>query len=137
MTAQDLAALHHAAFVHDRAWNADEFRALLNSPHNHLTTATHGFALWRAVAGEAELLTIATHPDHRRHGIARALMHQWMHTASAQASTAFLEVAADNAPAIALYATCRFETVAHRPGYYPRPDRRVDAWVMRAPLPLL
>jgi ribosomal-protein-alanine N-acetyltransferase len=135
MTPDALADLHRAAFRHDRPWSADEFRALLASPHCHLAPAPHGFALWRAVAGEAELLTIATHPDHQCRGIATALMRQWMHSATAQADTAFLEVAADNDPAITLYARHGFVTVARRPAYYARPATRVDALVMRAPLP--
>ncbi|MEO0380269.1 MAG: GNAT family N-acetyltransferase, partial [Pseudomonadota bacterium] len=86
-------------------------------------------------AGEAELLTIATHPDHRRQGIARALMQDWMRSASALAETAFLELAADNAGAAALYAQFGFECVAQRPNYYVRPDHRIDALILRAPLP--
>ncbi len=137
MTPEALADLHRAAFVTDRAWSADEFRALLDSPHCHLSTARRGFAIWRAIAGEAELLTIATHPHHQRQGIARALMGEWMQAASTHADTAFLEVAEDNAPAIALYAAHHFDTVARRPRYYVRPTTPVDALVMRAPLLLL
>lgn len=137
MTPHTLAALHHAAFSQDRAWSADEFRALLDSPHCHLTTQTQGFALWRAVAGEAELLTIATHPAHQRRGIASALMRAWMAAASTQADTAFLEVAADNQGAVALYAQFGFGQIAQRSNYYARGDHSVDALILRAPLPLL
>lgn len=135
MTPDALATLHRAAFSDERAWAATEFESLLASAHTHLTTAPHGFALWRAVAGEAELLTIATHPDHRRRGTARALMQRWMATASTQADTAFLEVAADNAAAIALYDAFGFKQMARRPDYYKRAATSVDALVMRAPLP--
>lgn len=135
MTPRRLADLHAAAFKVERPWRADEFESLLANPHCHLTTAAHGFALWRAVADEAELLTIATHPAHRRTGIATTLMHDWMHAASTIACTAFLEVAADNVGAIALYDRCGFEEVARRPDYYQRPDTRADAIVMRASLP--
>ena len=135
MTPEALAKLHNAAFSNDRAWSADEFRALLDSPYCHLSTANNGFALWRAIADEAELLTIATHPDHRRQGIATMLMEQWMHTAQDSARTAFLEVAADNAPAAGLYEQFGFEIVARRAGYYKRDNHKVDALIMRAPLP--
>lgn len=135
MTPEDLAALHRAAFVTTRAWSATEFRALLESPHCHATHRDHGFALWRAVADEAELLTIATHPDHRRRGIAADLMARWMDAARTSASTAFLEVAADNAPALALYGRFRFELVARRVNYYRRGDHAVDALILRARLP--
>ncbi|MEQ3707986.1 MAG: GNAT family N-acetyltransferase [Tateyamaria sp.] len=135
MTPEALAKLHDAAFSKDRAWSADEFRALLDSPYCHLSTAQNGFALWRAIAGEAELLTIATHPDHQRQGIGTELMQQWMRTAQDSAGTAFLEVAADNAPATRLYAQFGFEVVSRRAGYYKRDDHKVEALIMRAPLP--
>ena len=135
MTPDALAELHSAAFSKDRAWSADEFRTLIDSPYCHLSTAPKGFALWRAVAGEAELLTIATHPDHQRQGIATKLMYQWMRSAQDHAGTAFLEVAADNAGAIALYGDFGFETIARRPDYYARTNTPVDALVMQAPLP--
>ena len=135
MTPDALAALHRAAFVTDRAWSADEFTALLDSTYCHLTSTQHGFALWRAVAGEAELLTIATHPAHQGRGVGSAVMRAWMDTASANATTAFLEVAADNQTAISLYSRFGFDIVARRPRYYVRPDINVDALVMRARLP--
>lgn len=135
MTPDALAALHAAAFTQDRPWSADEFRSLLDSPHCHLEQRPHGFALWRAVAGEAELLTIATHPDHQRRGIARDLMAAWMTAATALADTAFLEVAADNQPAVDLYEKSGFTVIAHRPDYYARPSGKVTALIMRAPLP--
>lgn len=134
MTPDNLAAVHRAAFTTDRPWSADELHSLLESPHCHLTSEPHGFALWRAVADEAELLTIATHPDYQRRGVAAKLMQKWMTAASATAQSAFLEVAADNAPAIALYERHNFENVARRPRYYARPTTAVDALVMRAPL---
>lgn len=134
MTPEELANLHRAAFTLDRPWSAAEFRDLLDSPLCHLTTAPDGFALWRVVADEAELLTIATHPDHQRQGIAKTLMQQWIMAASSSAKTAFLEVAADNGPAIALYAAYNFEQVAKRPRYYTRTTGQMDALVMRAPV---
>jgi ribosomal-protein-alanine N-acetyltransferase len=135
VNADALAALHRAAFVTDRAWSADEFATLLDSAYCHLNSTEHGFALWRAVAGEAELLTIATHPAHQRRRIATTLMQDWMDAASIRATTAFLEVAADNAPAIALYSRVGFDIIARRAGYYTRAHGGVDALVMRASLP--
>ena len=134
MTPQALAQLHAAAFTSGRPWSADEFASLCAEAHTCLTTAEHGFALWRAVAGEAELLTIAVAPDRQGRGIGTALMRDWMAEAAQQADTAFLEVAADNAPACALYGKCGFAKVAERPAYYSRETGKVDAWVMRAPL---
>jgi ribosomal protein S18 acetylase RimI-like enzyme len=46
----------------------------------------------------------------------------------------FLEVRADNPVAQAMYTAAGFERIAVRPRYY-QPDG-VDAWVMRAELPV-
>ena len=127
--------MHAAAFVQGRPWSAAEFRDLLDAAHSHTSCHAHGFALWRAIAGEAELLTIAVHPDQQGRGIGADLMRDWMRAAASQADTAFLEVAADNGPARALYDRFGFAVVARRPGYYGRGDTRTDALVMRAPLP--
>ncbi|WP_299688849.1 ribosomal protein S18-alanine N-acetyltransferase [uncultured Tateyamaria sp.] len=134
MTAFELARLHAAAFTTERPWSAEEFANLCADRHTHLTTAAHGFALWRAVADEAELLTIAVDPVHQGQGVGHALMQNWMTQAAKLANTAFLEVAADNHAACRLYVKSGFETVAERPAYYARPHGKADAWVMRAPL---
>ena len=129
-----MAALHAAAFVSERAWAAQEFENLLAQPGVAVAHAPHGFALWRAVAGEAELLTIAVDPAHQGQGIGARLMHDWMEAAGVVAQDAFLEVAADNTAACALYAAFGFETVGRRTGYYLRPTTRTDALLMRATL---
>ena len=134
MTPDELAALHHAAFATERPWSANEFAALLKTAHVSSTTCLHGFALVRAVAGEAELLTLAVHPGHRRMGKADWLMASWMATAPAE--TAFLEVAADNLPALGLYRKHGFAESGRRKGYYRRADgTSADAVLMTAALP--
>lgn len=137
MTPEALSEVHRAAFVTERGWSPAEFRDLLDSSHTHLTRATHGFALWRSIAGEAELLTLAVLPAHQGQGIGRHLMHDWMTQASDGADTAFLDVARDNLAACALYARFGFATVATRPRYYARAQGAADALVMRAPLPFV
>ena len=102
MTPDDLADLHGRAFAPARGWNAQEFNALSKSPGTEVFSVTHGFALVRCVAGEAELLTLAVDPVHQRKGIADALMQLWMENCNA--TTAFLEVAEDNIAAKSLYA---------------------------------
>jgi [ribosomal protein S18]-alanine N-acetyltransferase len=137
MTPEEMAELHRAAFTQDRPWTASEFASLLDSPHTHLTTRTGGFALWRSVGGEAELLTIAVEPTRQGTGIGTALMNTWMECAQNSADTAFLEVASDNATACALYARSGFDVVARRAAYYKQPTGPADALVMRARLPVL
>jgi len=92
-----------------------------------------GFILVRAVAGEAEILTLAVAPAFRRQGAARALVEAVAVEASRRgARTLFLEVAEDNPAAIALYESTEFEAVGLRRGYYARKDARpADALVLR------
>ncbi|MDF1717672.1 MAG: GNAT family N-acetyltransferase [Antarcticimicrobium sp.] len=136
-TPEAMAATHAAAFAPSRPWRAEEFSDLLATPGCFATGDAACFALVRAIAGEAELLTIATHPEHRRQGRARACMGAWLAEAMSRgASRAFLEVAADNPAARALYRAMGFAETGRRPGYYPRPGRpAVDAVIMSCALP--
>jgi ribosomal-protein-alanine N-acetyltransferase len=121
MTPEALAQLHRAAFTRERPWQAAEFAELLKSPFTALLSAPHGFALIRTIAGESELLTLAVDPSQQRRGIARALLRDWLDgLAASGASRAFLEVAADNDPALALYRALGFEICGIRRGYYQR-----------------
>lgn len=132
-----MAATHAAAFTQARPWSTAEFSELLESPFCFTCGDDRAFALVRVIADEAELLTIATHPDAQRRGLARACMQRCMTRATTQgAARAFLEVAADNTPAIALYQAFGFAPCGQRRGYYARPGRpAVDAIVMARDLP--
>ncbi len=119
-----------------RPWSEREFTGLLASPHCFAVGDARAFALARVIADEAELLTIATDPALRRQGLARACMDAWQ-TASIRrgATRAFLEVAADNRAARALYAACGYGVAGQRRGYYRRPDGgSVDAYILERPL---
>jgi len=131
-----LAHLHARCFTTPRPWRATEFADLLTAPGTFLLTRPDGFLLGRALAGEAELLTLAVAPEARRQGSARALIADFVEEATRRgAEHAFLEVAADNAPARALYAATGWTEAGRRPGYYHRPDgTAVDALVLRLPL---
>jgi len=132
VTPQALAGIHAAAFTTPRPWRADEFAALLTDDACDLVTLPGGFALIRTIADEAELLTLAVDPDHRRKGTATTLMAQGGMRARARGAVSFvLEVAADNAGAIALYAKAGFVPTGRRPDYYACPDgTRRDALIM-------
>ena len=131
MTPQDMARIHAAAFVHDRAWTAQEIADLLASPFVTHLAEPQGFTLTRLIAGEAELLTLAVDPAAQRQGIGRRLLQRWMNGLETQADTAFLEVAADNTAAIALYTSAGFRQTATRRGYYQRKDApSVDALIL-------
>ncbi len=137
MTPDALAYLHARAFGGvSRGWDAAEFAALLDSPHVFAVGGSRGFALGRAIAGEAELLTIATDPDARRQGIGRACLDAYEAEALARgAALSFLEVAEDNAAARALYMAAGYAEAARRRGYYARPGAaRCDALILRKDL---
>lgn len=122
MTPAQMARIHQAAFVHERGWTADEFAALLRQPYIATFTTDAGFALTRTLVGETELITLAIAPTHQRRGIADSLIATWIDTVRPQAQTAFLEVAADNGAAIALYAKNSFAQTGLRKAYYARTD---------------
>lgn len=135
MTSEDMARLHAQAFTTPRAWSKVEFDALRAGPGAFEVTDPAGFALGRVIAGEAELLTLAVAPDARRVGRGRQLLAGFEARAAELGATgAFLEVAADNEAAIALYHGAGWGELGRRRGYYQRPDgSRLDALVMGKP----
>jgi [ribosomal protein S18]-alanine N-acetyltransferase len=133
--APTLAALHAQCF--DDAWDAEAIRRLMAGPGVvALTVAQDAFILVRAAAGEAEILTLATAPQARRRGCARALVCAAADLMGPDTTEMFLEVAADNAAALTLYTGLGFVAVGRRPGYYTRPSGTADALTLRAGLPL-
>lgn len=137
LSPSEMARIHARAFTQSRPWSESEFASLLTSPLTHVVGDTRCFALIRVIAGEAELLTIATDPDFQRQGLGRQAMQAWQHLARIHSATeAFLEVAADNPAAIALYLAEGFAPCGNRTGYYSRKNATsVDAIVMRKSLP--
>ncbi len=128
MSPEALARLHAACFTRPRPWSADEFAGLMAGTGAFLLTDAHGFLLGRVIADEAELLTLAVDPAHRRRGIAARLLARFKdRAATLGAVTAFLEVAADNRAARALYVGAGWTQAGSRRGYY---APGVDAVVM-------
>ncbi len=76
VTPEALAALHAALLsTTPRPWSAAEFASLLAEPGCvPACRGRRGFVLGRALAGEAELLTLAVAPEARRRGSARRLV---------------------------------------------------------------
>lgn len=116
-----LAKLHALAYAPMRPWSASEFACLLEHPGTILAGDAHAFALGRVSCGEAELLTLATHPAARRRGLARARLDSFETLClEAGAQQVFLEVAQDNHPAIHLYDNAGYALVGRRKRYYKR-----------------
>lgn len=125
-----LAAIHAAAFAPVDRWDAAAITELLATPGVFaLIDPAGGCVLARLAADEAEILTLAVTPGQRRRGVARQLLIRTQATlAAAGARMVFLEVAADNGPALALYQAAGFVLCGRRPGYYPSGS---DALVLR------
>lgn len=133
MTPTELAALHAQCFEMPRPWGANEFISLLSSNGVFLVCNDAGFALGRAVAGEAELLTLAVAPAARRHGNGRQLLTAFESEALGRGTTeAFLEVAASNFAALTLYQANGYSESGRRKDYYcPPTGQKIDAILMR------
>jgi ribosomal-protein-alanine N-acetyltransferase len=80
------------------------------------------------VHDEIHVLNVATHPDWRRQGLARRLMHHVIRAAQHNSARLItLEVRRPNTGAIALYEALGFAAVGVRPRYY---ENKEDAIVM-------
>lgn len=117
------------------AWSAETFWSELAAPGRWYVLAEEdgrllGYA-GSAVRGvDADVQTVAVHPDAQGRGTGGVLLRALVDRASRTgARSLLLEVRADNAPAIALYARHGFERIAVRRRYYQPED--VDAHVMR------
>ena len=128
-----LSHLHRSAFAPAEAWSATVIALQLESPGGFgLLDPRGGMILGRAIAREAEVLTLAVEPGMRRGGIGRGLLAGAMVRARAlDADAMFLEVAVNNDPAIGLYRAAGFEQVGLRRRYY---ADGTDALVMRVSL---
>ena len=133
-----MAQTHAAAFELTRPWSAREFSELIESPSCFVVGTAQCFALARLIADEAELLTIATHPDHQRQGRAKTVMNT-LHTQlqARGAAQVFLEVTAPNLAALALYESLGYHHVGSRKAYYTPTSggETLDAIVMQRKLP--
>jgi ribosomal-protein-alanine N-acetyltransferase len=133
------AALHAASFRH--GWSDGEFEQMLAERNivAHRATAgraLHGFILWRLARGVADILSVAVAAARQGNVLGRALLDLHLRRlAGLGASTVFLEVDEDNAPARRLYARAGFREVGRRPGYYSQGrNRATTALVLRRDL---
>ena len=89
-----------------------------------------GYIGSQTVCGETDMMNVAVHPDHRRKGIAEALILALIAELKTMESHCLtLEVRASNTPAIALYEKLGFSEIGRRKNYYRNP--REDALILR------
>ncbi|UTW48716.1 ribosomal protein S18-alanine N-acetyltransferase [Bacterioplanoides sp. SCSIO 12839] len=92
-------------------------------------------AVVSVIADQAELLTIAVHPDYQGQGFGKQMAQQVIAVANAaSAEQLFLEVRESNASAIALYELLGFCETGRRRNYYPTSGGREDALLFALPL---
>ena len=92
-----------------------------------------GYIGSQSVLGESDMMNVAVHPDHRRKGIAEALILALSEELKQRNNTCLtLEVRASNTPAITLYEKLDFQQVGRRPNYYLNPKE--DALILRKAL---
>lgn len=136
--ADDVAALHGDNF--DRGWSVTECENLIADATCYGVGARLamgeklcGFLLCRIAADEAEILSIAVAPHARQRGIAKAMLARGIAGLGVErVRSLFLEVEAENIPALKLYRHFGFEEVGRRPAYYRKADgSAAEAIVMR------
>ena len=89
-----------------------------------------GYVGSQTVIDESDMMNIAVHPEHRRQGVAEALVEKLSEALRQRGSKALtLEVRVSNDPAIRLYEKLGFVQVGKRPNYYRNP--REDALILR------
>lgn len=135
--AELIAALHARCF--DTPWTADALTGLLGLPGSLglvvEAPAPAGFVLAAACGEEAEILSIAVLPEHRRHGLGLGMLAALIDQLRQRGvSRLILEVAADNDPAHTFYAGIGLTQVGRRRDYYKRDDGTMDAIVMAGAL---
>jgi ribosomal-protein-alanine N-acetyltransferase len=129
-----IAGLHEQLFV--PPWNEAGIRALLDHPASTAFVAmignpktAVGFIMGQIAADEAEILSIGVAEPWQRKGLGKRLVDGLARAVKkAEGRSIFLEVAADNAAALALYKRLGFTETGRRKGYYERPGAKaVDA----------
>ena len=130
-SAAALSFIHHAAF--STGWSPDEIAAMFSITGTQgfiaeIATEPAGMTLTRTVAGQAEIITIATIPTRQRLGVGAKLLKQAIAAATnLGAKTLFLEVAHSNSVARNLYTKAGLTETGRRKAYYHNGD---DAIVM-------
>jgi ribosomal-protein-alanine N-acetyltransferase len=124
------------ASLHRFPWSRGNFTDSLAAGHSCWlmleTGAPVGYAVMLRVLDEAHLLNISVVHAAQGRGLGSRLLEHLISTARSEGLRQFfLEVRPSNLSALALYRRADFVEIARRKGYYPSPDGREDAIVMR------
>ena len=119
-------------------WSENSIATELNSRLSYWLVAVEdgevvGYIGSQSVLGESDMMNVAVHADHRRKGIAEALIDALSAGLRERGNVCLtLEVRASNEPAKALYEKLGFIQVGRRPNYYRNPKE--DALILRKTL---
>ncbi len=111
-------------------WSEKSIEESLKNPCSHFYIAkvnneAVGYIGVQIFSGEGYVTNVATLPEYRKQGIARALMERALEN---EMDFLTLEVRKSNLPAISLYRKLGFEEVGIRPKFYREPNE--DAVLM-------
>jgi ribosomal-protein-alanine N-acetyltransferase len=131
---EEIWILDQICFNRGIAYTRSELRGFLLSPSAVTIVAERegrivGFILADRNKSRGHVITIDVHPDHRRLGLATILMHTIeQRLRECGVTEVRLEVAVDNAPALAFYKRHGYGVLRSIPRYY---NNSVDALLMR------
>ncbi len=137
MKARDIPALARIEkMTFSMPWSEEAFSDALSDPHAFFLVACDeasgqplSYAGMYVAADEGEITNVATDPDFRRRGLAKALLSRMKRYGEEKKLTHLvLETRKSNAGAIALYEKMGFAIAGERKGFYRFPTE--DAYVM-------
>lgn len=131
----DLSALDKICVGAD-GWSAQDFLDEAAKEGGIVLAALDGDRIIGAVVGftasdTGEILTVATAPEYRRKGIAKALLSEFFSLIPDETETIALEVRQSNTAAIALYESFGFEKAGVRKRFYRAPVEDADIMVKK------
>lgn len=115
-------------------WSIQSIRSEISNPLSLWLAAVEGDLVLgyigsQSVLGEADMMNLAVSEDHRRQGIAQALVLALMEQLKrSDVYRLTLEVRVSNASAISLYEKLGFQQIGRRPNYYYHPKE--DALIL-------
>lgn len=118
---QDIVKIENACF--STPWTENSIAESLDNPASHFLIAYEngevaGYIGVQIFSGEGYVTNVATLPEYRRQGIARALLCEALKN---EMEFLTLEVRESNAAAINLYSSLGFTEVGKRPKFYREP----------------
>jgi ribosomal-protein-alanine N-acetyltransferase len=140
MQHEDIAwVMHHEPQLYPFPWTAGNFTDSIQAGYLCRVLCQEdeplGYAVMMLILDEAHLLNLSVIASAQGRGLGRALLSLMCEEVRVFGATqCFLEVRPSNTPARALYERFGFERVGRRRDYYPAPEGREDAIVMRVAL---